>query len=146
MEINELKLPVTFVQDIHEGKFQRVIGSWQLKENVNAFGNHLETELGGVYKDPKSITQETKLLPKHFAPELFVEPSEWQNQPGFIPDILDFSKIVCFGMSGDGAPFCFDFREDENNPSVIWWDDAWWVRIAPNYESFIGLFDFSKAK
>jgi hypothetical protein len=146
MEINGLKLPAMFVQDIHEGKFQRVLGSWQLKENVNAFGNHLETEIGDVYEDPKSIIQETNLLPKHFPSEFFVEPSEWQNQPGFIPDILDFSKIVCFGMSGDGAPFCFDFREDENNPSVIWWDDAWWVCIAPNYESFIELFDFSKAQ
>jgi hypothetical protein len=49
-------------------------------------------------------------------------------------------------MSGDCAPFRFDFREDEYNPSVIWWNDAWWLRIVPDYESFLELFDFIKAE
>ena len=72
------------------------------------------------------------------------EPSEWQNEPRFIPDIVDFSKIVCFGMSADGAPFCFDFRDNLEQPSVIWWADAYWRRVAPDFDSFVALLDLDK--
>lgn len=85
-------------------------------------------------------------LPKHFAPDGFYgEPSVEADAPGYIPDIVDFSKIVCFGISGDGAPFCFDFRDNESNPSVIWWDDVYWRRVAPDFASFLELFDISRA-
>ena len=104
----------------------------------------METEIGDVYEDTKSITRETNNLSEGFPPYALDEPNEWENKPGYISYITDFSKIVCFGMSGDGADFCFDYREDANNPNVIWWDDVYWRRIAPNYDSFIVLFDFSK--
>lgn len=144
MEINGLKLPATFVRDIQEGKFQRVIGCWELKENVDAFGNHLETDIGDVYEDTKSIIRQTNDVGEDFTSYKLYEPNEWDNKPGYIPYISDFSKVVCFGTSGDGADFCFDYRKDINNPSVIWWDDVYWRRIAPDYDSFIDLFDFSK--
>ena len=144
MEINGLKLPVSFVEAIHNGNLRRKIGSWLLREEVDAYGNKLESELGEIYESEDALIQETNLLPKHFAPEYFVEPSEWQNEPGFIPDIIDFSKIVCFGMSGDGAPFCFDYRENLEEPSVIWWADAYWRRVAPDFDSFVALFDLDK--
>ncbi|MCY1455342.1 hypothetical protein D9M71_724710 [compost metagenome] len=57
-----------------------------------------------------------------------------------LPDITDFDFIVCFAISGDGAPFCFDYRESVDNPRVIWWDDDHWRAVAPDYESFVGLF------
>ena len=145
MEINELKLPALFVRNAHEGKFHREFGSWELKKKVDAFGNYLETEIGQVFIDIDSIIRETKDLPEHFAPDGFYgEPVEdGEKEPGFIPDIIDFSKIVCFAISGDGSCFCFDFREDKNNPSIIWWDDVYWRQIATNYETFIILFNFS---
>ena len=62
------------------------------------------------------------------------------REPGFISYITDFSEIVCFGMDGSGAYFCFDFREDKNKPSVIWWSDVYWRRIAPDFEAFVRLF------
>lgn len=124
MEINGLQLPAKFIRDIQEGKFQRVIGSWNLRKEVDAYGNHLETDIGDVYENSESITCETNDL-KGFSPYVLDEPNEWQNELGYIPYISDFSKIVCFGMSGDGAPFCFDYRDNLEKPSVIWWDDAW---------------------
>ncbi len=61
--------------------------------------------------------------------------------PGAIPDIVDFRGVVCFGMSGDGAPFCFDSRERGTEPRVIWWDDVYWRVVAPDFASFLPLFD-----
>jgi hypothetical protein len=42
------------------------------------------------------------------------------------PKERNFSEIICFGMSGDGTPFCFDFRSNTHQPSIIWWDDIYW--------------------
>jgi hypothetical protein len=115
-----------------------------LREEVDSYGNHLESDLSEIYETEDALIRETNDLPKHFAPEYFVEPSEWQNEPGLIADIIDFSKIVCFGMSGDGAPFCFDYRDNLERPSVIWWADAYWRRVAPDFDSFIELLDLDE--
>ena len=144
MEINGLKLPNSFVEVIHNHTLRREIGAWWLRE-VDAYGNHLDSDLGEIYETEDSIIQETKLLSKHFASDgYYGEPSEWQNEPGFIPDIVDFSKIVCFGMSGDGAPFCFDYRVNLEKPSVIWWADAYWRRVAPDFDLFVALLDLDR--
>src|SRR5688572_4429467 len=142
MIIEGLRLPEAFVQAVRQGKLKREIGSWPLKEDVDAYGNPLETELGYVYEDEMTIAQETAELPQHFQPDGCYGTDECANEPGFVRDITDFSNIVCFGIAGDGAPFCFDFREDRHEPSIIWWDDVYWRRIAPNFEAFLNLFDF----
>jgi hypothetical protein len=144
MEINGLKLPVSFVEAIRTGILYRETGSWALRESIDAYGYPLESELGEIYETEDNIIQETNNLPKHFAPECCEEINDWQNEPGFIPYIVDFSKVVCFGISGDGAPFCFDYRVNREEPSVIWWDDIYWRRIAPDFNSFIALFDLEK--
>jgi len=144
--INGLKLPNSFIETLRKGTLRRNIGSWNLRKEVDAFGNHLESELGEVYKNEDAIVRETELLPKGFEPNgCYGEPSESKDKPGFIPDILDFSKIVCFGTSGDGAPFCFDYRDNSEEPSVIWWDDVYWRRIAPDFDSFLALFNLDNS-
>jgi hypothetical protein len=144
MEINGLKLPALFLTAIRDGLFRRKVGSWPLKRDVDAYGNPLETELAYVYGSKERIVRATAELSEHWKPDdCYGEPSEWANAPSFIPDILDFSKIVSFGMAADGAPFCFDFRERVEHPSVIWWADAYWKRIAPDFEAFVELFDLS---
>jgi hypothetical protein len=60
--------------------------------------------------------------------------------PGAIPYIRDFSQIVQFGRSGSGEAFCFDFRDNRQEPSVIFWDDCYWRRVASDFEIFIDLF------
>ena len=144
MKINGLNLPDSFLSAAREGIFHREVGSWPLKRNVDAFGNPLETELSEVYGSKERILEATAELGADWKPDgYYGESGEEENEPGFIPDITDFSKVVCFGMSGDGAPFCFDFRDSEESPSVIWWADAYWKRIAPDFETFVGLFDLS---
>jgi hypothetical protein len=92
----------------------------------------------------RSIIVRNRTLWQYFVDESADnEPNEWENEPGYIRYIKDYSKIVWFAAGGDGSPFCFDFRDNKDNPSVIWWDDAYWRRIAPDYDSFIELFDFS---
>ena len=144
MEINGLKLPSSFVEILRERTLRRQIGTWWLREEVDAYGNKLESDLSEVYETEDALIRETGDLPKHFAPEYFAESSEWQNEPGFIPDIIDFSKIVCFGMSGDGAPFCFDYRDNLEKPSIIWWADAYWRRVAPDFDSFVALLSLNE--
>ncbi|MNF08811.1 SMI1 / KNR4 family protein [compost metagenome] len=57
-----------------------------------------------------------------------------------MPDIIDFTEIICFGMAGDGSPFCFDYRGGRSAPSVILWDDDYWRKIANSFEDFLLLF------
>lgn len=147
MIINNLKLPISFVETLQKETLRRNIGCWDLREEVDAYGNHLESDLGELYETEDALIRETNLLPKGFEPNSYYgEPSESQDEPGFIPDIVDFSKIICFGISGDGAPFCFDYRDNLNEPSIIWWDDVYWRRIAPDFDSFLVLFDLSNGK
>lgn len=145
MQIDGLKLPTSFVEAIGKGTLRREIGSWSLREEIDAYGNRLESELSKIYETEDAIILETNNLPKYFAADgYYEEPSKWQNEPSFIPDIVDFSKIVCFGMSGDGAPFCFDYRDNLKKPSVIWWADAYWRGVAPDFDSFVGLLNVDK--
>ena len=142
MKTNGLDLPPLFIDTISEGRLKREIGSWELIRDIDAFGNPLETSLGEVFDTFERLKKETDELPTGFeADGYYGEPAPDLEGPGAIPDIRDFSKIVCFAISGDGSPFCFDYREDINEPSVIWWDDMYWRRLAPNFGSFLSLFN-----
>ncbi|MGC5701690.1 SMI1/KNR4 family protein [Pseudomonas sp. NFXW11] len=70
----------------------------------------------------------------------YAEPGDLNEGPGAIADLTDFSHIACFAMAGDGSPFCFDFRQDRKEPSVICWDDDYWRKISNSFEDFIQLF------
>ena len=96
-----------------------------------------------VYSTVSSISAETNSLHRFFEPDGYYGASTDKQEalPGFIPYITDFSHIVCFAIAGGGEHFCFDFREDATCPSVVWWDDSYWRRVAPDFQSFIELFD-----
>lgn len=146
MEIKGLKLPSLFLQDIDEID-RRSIRHVKLFSDTDAFGFNLDVDLIELHNRER-IIRETNNLPKGFEPNgYYGEPNETdyrQNYPGFILDITDFSEIICFGDGGDASPFCFDYRNDSDNPSVIWWNDDHWRRIAPDYESFRTLLDVEK--
>jgi hypothetical protein len=109
--------------------------------NRDAYGDHLETELSYVYEPAEEMLRMTNELVKDFPSNEFYGTRDYmEDAPGFIPDITDFTKILCFGASGDASPFCFDYREDATNPAVIWWDDWYWRKISPDFESFVNLF------
>ena len=134
MDINELDLPDAFVRALAQGAFS----SHSVARPVE--GLH-PLDLAEVYQEQATLTQATLRVAIGF------EPDDWYGArtpdvPGGIPDIVDFSQIVCFGSSSEGEPFCFDFRHDAINPSVICWDGhaVSWRRIAPDFETFLRLF------
>lgn len=124
------------------GELQRDVGSWQLKNTNDSYGNHLETELGQLCRNIGEIELFTKDLPLGFVADGYYGELGLSGYPGEIEDITDFSKIICFGYSSDGAPFCFDYRES-GEPKVIWWDDIYWRVVSLNFKSFIALFEVS---
>jgi hypothetical protein len=144
MMINGQIIPKIFLKALKENKFYREVGSWPIKNNVDSFGNILELDLGYVFSSENEINDKTNNLAKDFEiNDIYGKESEWSKQPGFIKDITNFSKIVAFGISGDGAIFCFDFRHSKIEPAIIWWDDCYWRKISPNIKEFLSLFEFN---
>ncbi|MEH6446597.1 MAG: SMI1/KNR4 family protein [Oceanospirillaceae bacterium] len=128
---------------INSGELFRKIGSWNLKSNIDSYGNILETEFSSLLSTEQEILDATIQLSKDFVADGDYGAETDDNYPGSIPDIIDFSKVVCFGFSGDGSPFCFDFRDSSNEPSIIWRDDIYWRKLSPNLNSFLLLLETS---
>ncbi|MEI8592898.1 SMI1/KNR4 family protein [Photobacterium sp. Hal280] len=135
-----LVLPDFLIEVMGSRIYKLEVGSLQLKQESDSYGNHLETELGHICSSKDEVQCCTDALKSNFVPDGFYGSSELSGYPGEISDITDFSKIVCFGYSSDGSPFCLDFR-DGHEASVIWWDDVYWRRISPSIECFMGLFE-----
>ncbi len=136
-----MELPKELADAIRTGSLRRDRGSWPLKVAFDAYGNPLETELGEVY-DLAQMVKHSASLPDHFRDEYVDAPLQFSG-PGGIPAIRDFTQIVAFAIAGDGAPFCLDYRDGTDAPSVLWWDDVYWRRVAPDFSAFLALFDLS---
>lgn len=141
MKVRKLEIPLKMVEAIEAGLLKRCIGSWELKRDFDSFGNPLETELGEFYDSATIIAEESVCLGINFIADGVYGEMHEEAYPGSIPDILNFEKILCFGCSGDGAPFCLDYREFLDSPSVIWWDDIHWRKVSPNFHMFLELFE-----
>jgi hypothetical protein len=137
MIVNGLQLPTTFVQAVRQG---RTDIWWMLKEGVDAYGSHFDMDALELFGDAETIKRKTAQLAQDFLPENDADDlfADW---PGFIPWILDFSRVVCFGHMHEQDPVCFDFRDDPQEPSIIFWDEPYWRRLAPDFEAFMALFE-----
>jgi len=135
------KLPNQLLSIIASGKLKRDVGSWNLKEEKDSFGNVLETELGELLHTQSQIEEATSKLSEDFVQDHVYGNESFQGYPGEISDITDFTKIVCFAYSGDGSPFCLDYRESNETPSVIWWDNIYWRKVSPSIKEFLSLID-----
>ena len=109
---------------------------------VVAKSSPVETELTKIIVDKNQMVEWSEKLEAHF---LLADDQDVHPSPNAIPEISDFSNIVVFAESADGMPFCFDFRNNEKTPSIIWWDDDHWVRISNNLSEFINLFTASSS-
>ena len=143
MVVNGLTLPTAYERLIGQGDRSH---HWTLKENQDAYGHYLGLSDLELFTDMDRITRETEWLPGSFKIDR-LSPGEVEQrnvedagEPGFIPFITDFSRIVQFGRNGEGDPCCFDFRENSQEPSVIFFDEYYWRRIAPDFKAFIGLY------
>ncbi len=143
MTVHGHVIPSLLLNLLAQGRLKRERGSWPLLVEKDHYGFRLETDLGFVYPSIEIIEQETAKLPQGFPLETVDDSDDFAEEPGFIPCITDFSAIVEFAIAADGAPFCLDYRENHSAPSVIYWDDTYWRRLAPTFEDFISLFDLS---
>ena len=147
MNVGRFSLPKPFVNALESGLFQRKRGSWELKRNTDAFGNRLETEIADVYCSVAAILEAGKENKEDFPIDEHHGVSQVvPDESGAVADVTDFDAVVEFATSADGSPFCFDFRTDPDNPSVVWWNDWYWRRVAPDFDSFIALFNFSSGE
>ena len=142
MTVNGHRLPEEFLEALSDPDFIPNVGSKYFKDEFDSYGNVFESELGTLYATSDAIAAATAKLSEHFvADDVYGASSDPEDAPGAIPDILDFSQLLCFGTSGDGAPFCFDYRGNPDSPDVIWWDDFYWRKVSPNFKTFLELFD-----
>jgi hypothetical protein len=143
MLVNDLPLPTSFVELVRSAGTPE---HWVLGEDVDAYGNVFDAELR-LHHDLETIERYTGVLPVHFEAQVSATPEERQgmdatsaDEPGFIPCLFDFAKVVWFGNGHEDSPFCFDFRDNLQAPSIIYWDDVYWQRVAPNFDTFISLY------
>ncbi|WP_164918633.1 SMI1/KNR4 family protein [Photobacterium chitinilyticum] len=141
MKIRNLNLPQEMITAIQTGLLQRDVGSWRLKSDCDSYGQLLETELGEFFDSDNSIINATNQLSSDFVIDGVYGDGTLPDYPCAIKDITDFTHIICFGLAGDGSPFCLDYRSSFDEPSVIWWDDIYWRKVAPNFKEFLALFD-----
>jgi hypothetical protein len=140
MKVGSLELPRELADALVTGRLRRARGVWNLKRDVDAYGNHLEADLGDVF-DLSTIAAKSATQAKDFQADGVYGSSDPELAgPGAIPDVTDFSEVLWFADSGDGAPWCLDYRAGLP-PSVIWWDDVYWRRVAPDFGAFLALFD-----
>jgi hypothetical protein len=138
MVVKGFQLPAAFVDLFHEGGIPY---STNEACGVDAYGNPWECELE-LHVDLSSFEWWSDHLQEAFS----CDPNDPPPQPpyhssGFIPYIDDFSQIVCFGTGHEGSPFCFDYRANQDTPSIIYWDDIYWRRVAPDFETLLTLFE-----
>jgi len=122
-------------------RLRREKGSWPLREELDAFGQRLEIKLGEFFETEADIDKATDALSRDFKADGFYGKPNEEPEIGGIPDIVDFSGILCFGSAGDGAPFCLDYRASPEHPQIVWWDDIHWRVVAPDFDTFLRLFE-----
>jgi hypothetical protein len=139
MTVNNLRLPDTLVQLLNEGQTE-----WMSKGNVDAYGNEFTVSRPHLFRSLETIEAETAKLSQRFGPryeEHVRAAGEWSWWPGFIPYIEEFSKIVALASVDTGDIFVLDYRENPQNPSVLFWHDIVWRRVAPTFDAFIDLYE-----
>jgi hypothetical protein len=159
MVVNGFELPEAFVQLCGEIRRDESLNGWWLKEKVDAYSQPWEVDELDIQCDPKEIQSDTEWMwnaylhegrfqhgtevpPDEVLPE--PPPEGWPIAYGCIDDeeFTGVANFVWFGSGPDGLPYCFDFGTDPKEPSVVHWEaGGYWRRVAPNFETFMALFD-----
>jgi hypothetical protein len=141
VEVYGFQLPASFVQLYQAIRERKLDSIWVQKGRVDAYGRPWKPRGLTIVPNLEVIREVTAMLPRFYHAEhrFQQDAREHGNKPGFIADFTDVSKLVWFGRTGSGEPYCFDFGDNPEEPSVIFWDE-YWRRVAPNFASFIVLF------
>lgn len=145
MVVNGLTLPASFEQFISRPNASYT--DWLPKENRDAYGNDWRTFPMEVFTDPANMDGWSAALPGDLrvASETEEQVAERNaaaaDRPGFIPWITDFSRIIQFAKNSTGEAYCFDFRDDPQRPSVIYLNEWYWWRVAPDFDTFESILE-----
>jgi hypothetical protein len=141
LEIAGLPVPDLYLRAVRISSFAGD-EPFETRGGADAYGHPLTLSIVQMYQEPADLIRATTRVAIGF------EPDAWYGArtpaiTGAISDIVDFSRILCFGVSAEGEPFCFDFRDELESPSVICWDGnaMVWRRIAPDVEGFLRIFE-----
>jgi hypothetical protein len=138
MVVKGLQLPEAFVRVVNGGGL--FFDNFDRPNKVDAYGNRWSADLE-IYTTLSHIEEVNLLIEKNMRMDPNEPPDDPEHCPGFIPYIDDYSQIVSFGMGGDGPEFCFDYRDNPEKPSIIYWDEIYWRRVAPDFETLLTLLD-----
>jgi hypothetical protein len=161
MIVNGFRLPDAFVQLCEAIQRGEAPYEWELKEDVDAYGQPWEVaDLRVLAHDQESIQAETDWIAEAYLHENRFQqgleepppgdwpdaqglqeppPGDWPDAPGFILDFTGVAHFVWLGSSTSGETYAFDFGTDPKEPSVVYWD-GYWRRVAPNFKAFMALF------
>jgi hypothetical protein len=149
MVVKGFQLPENFVQLLSDRNlmgddFDSPDDDFDSLDRVDAYGNPWY-----AYLEPHTTQADIERINLLIEKNMRMDPNESppsspEHCPGFIPYIDDYSQIVCFGVSGSGEPYCFDYRENPEKPSIIQWHDVYWRRVAPDFETLLTLLDPSR--
>lgn len=142
MEVNGFRLPAALVQVLQDANAEST--NWMQREpdpskQVNAYGDKFD--LGDIMiLSYDTMVRETDNLPERFP---FMTEESYNSHrlakaPSTLPFIDDYSQIVVFGKVGSGEPYCLDYRENPQDPSVFHLPNygSVWTRVAPNFAAF----------
>jgi SMI1-KNR4 cell-wall len=140
MVVNGFELPQAFVQLVEATQQDEGPSAWELKEDVDAYGEPWENGGLELYTNSEYMAEETRALDRMYRQGKFQHLEGLSDEPGFIDDFTGVSHFVWFGSNAAGEVYCFDFGGDPKEPSVFYWEDGYWRRVAPNFKTFMELF------
>lgn len=143
MVVNGFRLPAAFVQLCEAIRREEMPAEWALKDSVDASGHPWEVDDLRIISDQETIQSMTERLSKSFLHDdrsVQFPAGDYADGPGFMADFTGVSKFVMFGSSTTGETYAFDFGTDANDPSVAYYGEEYWRRVAPNFSAFMALF------
>lgn len=136
MKINDLVIPADLSR-LKEFKDKEV----RTLQDSDSYGFLLECEIVESFYTEKAIARAHRALVEKFTSK----DRKWTTSDGVILwHISDLSKVIPFARDSSGYYFCFDFRQSNSDPSILYWDATvqGWRQIADDFTSFFELFDW----
>jgi hypothetical protein len=134
MVVNGFELPAAFIQLCEAIQQGEAPVEWELKEDVDAYGQPWDPADLRFICEPERMQGFTERLSEGYLHE-----NRFQN-PGDIEDFTGVANFVEFARATDGDFYVFDFGRDLKEPSVVYWADGHWRRVAPNFDALMALF------
>ncbi|MCE9596615.1 MAG: SMI1/KNR4 family protein [Spirochaetia bacterium] len=101
-------------------------------------GGTWEMTFGKCYQSEAQIRESTDKMAAAFLSDCYY--GDRPERPPYLADITDFSQIICFAEDSEGAPFCFDYRNQIPEPKIVHWDGYAWLQVSESFDEFLALF------